>query len=213
VEAAPRDAVDAPRPEAVRVCGEPYPSRQEELKPTASGGEPEQRKEQGAAVNTYTAPPSSTGRRRLHVRPAVSAITSLPLAPFPLIPCLWARLRAAVRRAQLFLYKWPPRRATLEGALHRGHPKPQRWALPIARRSAALLLPDRGTPLDTPPHCVPGDASCLAFLRSGLCAVVVSSSGECMRASWLERTPASQGQGLAVVWPTRRHPASRFPFL
>jgi hypothetical protein len=61
-EAAPCDTVGVPIPEAVHVRRESYPSRWEELKPTALGGEPEQRKEQGAAVNTYTAPPSSTGR-------------------------------------------------------------------------------------------------------------------------------------------------------
>jgi hypothetical protein len=61
-EVASCDAAGAPIPEVVRVRGEPYPSPREKLKLSASGGKSGQRKEQGAAVNTYTAPPSTSGR-------------------------------------------------------------------------------------------------------------------------------------------------------
>jgi hypothetical protein len=82
-EAAPCDGASAPRPEAVHIRGEPYPSPREKLKPSVSGGEPKQRKEQGTAVNTYTVPPSTSGQRRLHLRPAVSVVAFLFSRTFP----------------------------------------------------------------------------------------------------------------------------------
>jgi hypothetical protein len=146
-EAAPRDAAGAPRPEAILVHGEPYLSPWEKERPSASGGKPGQRKEQGSAMNTYTAPPSMSSRRLLYLRPVMSIVAFLFLSHlFPLIPCLWARFRAVVRRAPLFLHKRPPHRATPEGTQHCGHPRLQRRALLTARRLVVLLF---GGPRDT----------------------------------------------------------------
>jgi hypothetical protein len=140
-EAAPRYATGAPRPEAIRVRGEPYLSPREKEWSSALGGKPRQRKEQGSAMNTYIAPPSTSSRRRLHLRPVMSVVAFLFLLHlFPLTPCLWARLRAAVRHAPLFLHKLPPLRATPEGTQHCGHPRPQCRALPTARRLVVLFF-------------------------------------------------------------------------
>jgi hypothetical protein len=99
-EAAPRDAADAPRPEAARVRVEPYQSPREKTELSAAGGRSEQSKEQGVTVSFYTAPPSPSGRQRLHHRPAVSIVAPLfLLRRLPTLPpCLWASLRAAERQ-------------------------------------------------------------------------------------------------------------------
>jgi hypothetical protein len=53
---------------------------------SASGGRPEQRREQSDAVYVYPAPLSSSGRRRLRRRPNVSRPAALPsLAPSPFL--------------------------------------------------------------------------------------------------------------------------------
>jgi hypothetical protein len=77
-----RDAASAPRPEAVRVSGEPYQSPREREEPSALEGKLEQSTNQGAAGNTYTAPPSTSGHRRLHLRPAVSVVAFLASRSF-----------------------------------------------------------------------------------------------------------------------------------
>jgi hypothetical protein len=50
--------------------------------PSATGGRSEQSKEQGATVNIYSTPPSSSGRQRLHHCPSVSAVAPFPLVSF-----------------------------------------------------------------------------------------------------------------------------------
>jgi hypothetical protein len=99
-EPAPRDTADAPRPEAARVREEPYQSPREKTELSAAGGRSEQSKEQGVTVSFYTAPPSPSGRQRLHHRPAVSIVAPLfLLRRLPTLPpCLWASLRAAERQ-------------------------------------------------------------------------------------------------------------------
>jgi hypothetical protein len=81
-EVAHRDTAGAPRSETARARVEPDQSPREKPEPSATGGRPEQSKEQGAAVNVYTAPPSSSGQRRLHHRPAVSVVAPFPLTSF-----------------------------------------------------------------------------------------------------------------------------------
>jgi hypothetical protein len=125
-EAAPRDAADGPRPEAARVRVEPYQSPREKTELSATGGRSEQSKEQGVTVSFYTAPPSPSGRQRLHHRPAVSVVApSSSRAVY--LPCLHACGQAfepPSAGASSFPHERPSTRAAFVVTLHHSHPRP-----------------------------------------------------------------------------------------
>jgi hypothetical protein len=147
------DAAGAPRPEAVRV-----------------GGEPGQSKRWGTTVNTYTAPPTSSSRQRLPRRPDVSrpaALPSLAMFPFLDLSCGHAfEPSCTMRAAPPFLHRRLPRHAAHVRTRHRGHLRPQRWALSVAsRRVIALFVKQRTTTRCVVVPCAVR-VSCLVFLWS-----------------------------------------------
>jgi hypothetical protein len=88
----------------------------------ASGVEPEQRNEQGAAY-VYTVPPSSSNRRRLHHRPAVSTVAPFPLASFSfLVPACERAIEPPRAGSSSFPHERPSNPAASVEASHCSNP-------------------------------------------------------------------------------------------
>jgi hypothetical protein len=115
--------------------------------PSATGGRPEQSKEQGTTVNIYTAPLSSSCRRRLHHRPAVSAVASFPLAPFALSSACERAIEPPSAGSPPFAHEWVSNRAIHVMTSHRSDPlSPCRVSLCTRKHFASGLVEPRATP-------------------------------------------------------------------
>jgi hypothetical protein len=118
-------AADVPLLGAVRVRVEPDLSPRGEGT-SASSGRPELHRKQSAAMYVYSAPPPSSGRRRLHRRPNVSQTTALPsFASFPypvsLLVGVPSSRRVPVRHH--YPHVWLTTRALFMVPSHRSHPR------------------------------------------------------------------------------------------
>jgi hypothetical protein len=149
-----RVAANALLPGADRGLEEPEGSQRKEGERSRREETPKQSKEPGAAAYVHVAPPSSTSRQRLHLRPAVSTVASPSLA---LLPSHRLACVRAFESPSVGVSPFPHERATTRVALVtpplRCHPRHAASAVLVNVPSGCVLRSSGRGPLCGAPPC------------------------------------------------------------